>query len=354
MISFGLGTLITRTPLGTRIPSTRKFLGTGTLSTGKSSATATSSAWKSLGTGTFSAGKSLGTGILNTGTFLSIGALGSGNTSDALNAFGDFIKRYYIDPIIHDTSYNPVDTVTWAVVLCLAVLGLVKLFQRLNIRMDERLVVCTLPYVLAGSSLRVIEDADLVQPPASYLLITPLIFFLVFFVTAACLLLTRKLLGENFYRGYAALGVLWTALNLALLSTVGFRNAWVIAAVFAFGSVLTGAILLLRLRLPWLGFLDDRFNLAIIYAHMLDASSTYVGMDWFGYYEKHVVPTFLIDLAGTAAVMYPLKLLILLPLLKVIDSSIEDPSLRNLTKLTLITLGLAPAVRNTLRLALGV
>jgi len=92
----------------------------------------------------------------------------------------------------------------------------------------------------------------------------------------------------------------------------------------------------------------------ILYAHMLDASSTYVGMDWFGYYEKHVVPTFLIDLVGTAAIMYPLKLLILLPLLKIIDSYIEDPSLRNLTKLTLITLGLAPALRNTLRLALGV
>ncbi len=92
----------------------------------------------------------------------------------------------------------------------------------------------------------------------------------------------------------------------------------------------------------------------IIYAHMLDASSTYIGVDWFGYYEKHVVPTFLIDLTGSAAVMFPLKLLVLLPVLSMIDNSVEDRSLRNLIKLTLITLGLAPAVRNTLRLALGV
>lgn len=284
----------------------------------------------------------------------------SGTSSGAVShleifaSIGDFVRRYYIDPIILDTSYNPVDTLTWAIVLGLAVLGLLRLFRRLNIRIDERLVVCTIPYVLAGSSLRVIEDADLVMPPASYLLITPLIFFLVFFVTAACLLLTRRVLGNDFYRGYAALGLIWTAINLALLSSAGFRNAWVIAAVFSLGSALTGVLLILRLRLPWLDFLDDRFNLMILYAHMLDASSTYVGMDWFGYYEKHVVPTFLIDLVGTAAIMYPLKLLILLPLLKIIDSYIEDPSLRNLTKLTLITLGLAPALRNTLRLALGV
>ena len=36
----------------------------------------------------------------------------------------------------------------------------------------------------------------------------------------------------------------------------------------------------------------------IIYAHMLDASSTYLGVDWFFYHEKHVLPTYLIDLAG--------------------------------------------------------
>jgi len=135
---------------------------------------------------------------------------------------------------------------------------------------------------------------------------------------------------------------------------VGLENGWVIGAVFALGSALTGGLLLSRRAIPSLSFLDVRFNLMIVYAHMLDASSTYLGVDWFGYYEKHVVPTFLIDLAGTAVVMYPLKLIVLLPALFMIDKAIDDRSLRNLTKLALITLGLAPAVRNTLRLALGV
>lgn len=92
----------------------------------------------------------------------------------------------------------------------------------------------------------------------------------------------------------------------------------------------------------------------IIYAHMLDASSTYFGVDWFSYHEKHVIPTYLINLAGSAAIMFPLKLAVLLPVLYIVDRSLQEPSLRNLVKLTLITLGLAPAVRNTLRLALGV
>jgi uncharacterized membrane protein len=70
--------------------------------------------------------------------------------------------------------------------------------------------------------------------------------------------------------------------------------------------------------------------------------------------KKHVVPTLSINLTGSAAIMFPLKLAILLPVLYMIDKSMQEPSLRNLTKLTLITLGLAPAIRNTLRLALEI
>jgi uncharacterized membrane protein len=265
-----------------------------------------------------------------------------------------FVQKYYIDPIIYDTGYNPVDTITWAVILGLAIIGLIKLLGRVNIMMDERLLISTLPYILAGSSLRVIEDANLVAAPWRYLLITPLIFFLVFIITTACLIVTRKIWGENFHVKYAAIGFLWTVFNLAVLSTLGFKNAWVIASVFLLGSLLTGCVLFFGRYLSSLKLLEERFNQMIIYSHMLDASSTYFGVDWFGYYEKHVVPTLFIDLTGSAAIMFPLKLAILLPVLYMIDKSMQEPSLRNLTKLTLITLGLAPAIRNTLRLALGV
>jgi uncharacterized membrane protein len=262
--------------------------------------------------------------------------------------------KYYAEPIIHDTGYNPVNTVTWAILLGICILGLIRIFKRLDLKMDEKLVLYTLPYVLAGSSLRVVEDAGLVKPPASYLLITPLIYFLVFFVTTASLIPTRKFLGRKFYHAYAAIGLLWTFVNLAALSTVGVQRPLVPVAVLFLGTLLTGIIYLLRRPLPQLNFLDNRYNLAILYSHMLDASSTYIGVDWFGYYEKHVVPTYLIDLTGTAAIMYPLKLLVLLPLLSIIDKYIEDKSLLNMTKLALIVLGLAPAIRNTLRLTLGI
>lgn len=267
---------------------------------------------------------------------------------------GTWIYKYYIDPIIYDTGYNPVNTITWAVLLGIFVLGLIRIFRHLSIEIDEQLVLCTIPYVLAGSSLRVIEDALLVKPPTSYLLITPLIYFLVFLVTAAFLILSRRFAGRKSCRVYASIGLLWTFINLVALSTVGIHRPVVPAAVLFLGTLLTGAFFLLRRHMSWLNFLNNRYNLAILCSHMLDASSTYIGVDWFGYYEKHVIPTFLIDLTGTAAIMYPLKLIVLLPVLSILDSSMKDSSLRNLTKLALITLGLAPAIRNTLRLTLGI
>jgi uncharacterized membrane protein len=266
----------------------------------------------------------------------------------------NWVYKYYAEPIIHDTGYNPVNTVTWGILLGISILGLIRIFKWLDLKIDEELVLYTLPYVLAGSSLRVIEDAGLVKLPTSYLLITPLIYLLVFFVTMASLILTTKFLGKNFHRAYAAIGLLWTFMNLAALSTIGVQWPPVPVAVLFLGTLLTGIIYLLRLQLPRLNFLDNRYNLAILYSHMLDASSTYIGVDWFGYYEKHVVPTYLIDFTGTAAIMYPLKLIVLLPLLSIIDKYIEDKSLLNLTKLALIVLGLAPAIRNTLRLTLDI
>ena len=61
-----------------------------------------------------------------------------------------WIYKYYIYPIIYDTSYNLVDTVTWAVILGLAILGLIRLFRRWGLSMDERMVLSTLPYIIAS------------------------------------------------------------------------------------------------------------------------------------------------------------------------------------------------------------
>lgn len=265
-----------------------------------------------------------------------------------------WIYEYYIDPIVYDTGYNPVNTVTWALILGLMLLAVMRLFRRLDIRIDERFVLSTIPYILAGSSLRVVEDADLLAAPLKYLLITPLIYFLVTAVALSALVFFKGAMRERYLSGYAAVGLCWTGANLILLATQGGGSLWIPAVIILMGSAASLAVWAVVYR-QGLRLLSDSLPLLVLWAHMTDAASTYVGVDWFGYHEKHVLPNFLIDLSGTALVMFPLKLLIIIPVLALIDGTLrDDPSLRNLTLLALLTLGLAPALRNTLRLTLGV
>ena len=265
-----------------------------------------------------------------------------------------WLYKYYVEPVVYDTGYNPINTVTWAIILGLMLYVIIRLFRWSRVEISEKLVLYTIPYILAGASLRVVEDANIVSPPFEYLLITPLIYFLVFAITLTSLFAAKKISGENFYRTYAITGLVWLVLNLAILISLGFEYPIVILVVFLMGSIITACIYLATFRSHWLDFLYIKLNFLILYVNMLDASSTYIGVDWFGYHEMHVVPTLIINFIGTAAVMFPLKILVILPVLSLIDQSLNDKNLRNLAKLALITLGLAPAFRNTLRLAMGI
>ncbi|MBK5191191.1 MAG: DUF63 family protein, partial [Methanosarcinales archaeon] len=83
----------------------------------------------------------------------------------------------------------------------------------------------------------------------------------------------------------------------------------------------------------------------------------YIGIDMLGYTGKHVIEGLIVKYTGTAAGMFPLKLGFLVPILYVLDTQFtgdEEIELKNLVLLALIVIGLAPAVRNTLRMMLGV
>ena len=100
------------------------------------------------------------------------------NMTEALRQFAE---TYYAHPITHDTGYNLVNTLTWALLLVACLFLTFKLLKKLDVKIDPRFIAAVSPYIIVGASLRVMEDAELFSPPLSYLLITPLIFFLVFF-----------------------------------------------------------------------------------------------------------------------------------------------------------------------------
>jgi uncharacterized membrane protein len=275
-----------------------------------------------------------------------------------------FINTYYLDPIRNDSGYNPINTFTWAIVLGICLFGVIKLLNRLKIKITPLFIASIIPFVLAGSSLRVIEDSQtvMIHPPLSYLLITPNIYFLVFAITVSCLLVSIQLqkagLLHDFHLFFASLGLLWFFLNIIIL--LHFEHvvaAYVPMFVIAAGTGLTYAFYLVARRFKSSIFTDP-LNLSILLVHLFDASATYIGVDRLGYFSKHVAPSYLIQLTGTALVMYPLKFVIYIGVIYLLDTQFEDDkqsyNMKMLIKLTLLILGLAPATRDAIRMTLGI
>ncbi|MCZ7380814.1 MAG: DUF63 family protein [Candidatus Methanoperedens sp.] len=285
---------------------------------------------------------------------------------DIINTVWQYIYKYYINGIIYDTSYNIVDTLTYAILLGISLFGVLKLLEKLDVDIDTRFMIAVTPYILAGSSLRVLEDSKAFTPPLEYLFITPIIYFFMFAVTVSFLVLAiileRKGKIKDYHAFFGYAGLVWTAINIAALLAVDkITNPVPASAILILGIIATGIVYLVSRQFKFT-LLTDKLNISILFTHLLDASSTFIGIDWLGYYEKHVAPTFFIDMAGNymahpSLVMYPLKLLVFIPVLYMLDYKFDaqkEKKLIAMMKLAILVLGLSPAVRNTLRILMGV
>ncbi|MGA1822788.1 MAG: DUF63 family protein [Thermoplasmatota archaeon] len=134
----------------------------------------------------------------------------------------------------------------------------------------------------------------------------------------------------------------------------------IIIGIMITTTAITALVLyLLSRRFDRLRKIVKGVNIMIIGGHMLDASATYMGIDHYGYVEKHVLPDFLIRTTGTALVMFPLKLVFILPAVYFIEKLAEDEMKENehmiaLVKLAILILGFAPGTRDAIRLMVGV
>jgi len=273
--------------------------------------------------------------------------------------FWNFISHYYINPLIYDTGYNPVDTVTYAVILGLSLFGVHKLLNKLNITVDDVFILAVSPYIFVGGSLRVVEDAGLVSAPWKYLLITPLIFFLIFFVCTGALVIAigiTKLISIKYYWPFGIIGTTWGIINVALLylNSTTF-NVTVPIVVFSVGLGLAVLVYSIAKKFD-VKLFKNRVNVLILDSQLLDATATAFGITFLPYAEKHVLPSFLIAETGTAFIMYPLKLFIIIPALYIVDRYLkgESENLIGLVKLAILTVGLAPAIRDIMRMTLGI
>jgi uncharacterized membrane protein len=250
---------------------------------------------------------------------------------------------FYLHP-----GYTPLNTVVFGIVLGIAVLIILRMFRWLKKDPGE-LLVPLLPFIFLGSGARALVDNGIY--PLTHLLVTPGIYILVGLTTIATLIAAVKLeetRGWDYRKLIFATGSVLAAPNLISIRHIDPVPFLSVLGVF---SVFSAAVYALSLR--W-EFLRGRMNLPVIYAHLFDASSTYVAVDWYGYIEQHVLPSALTGLTGTAMVMFPLKMAVILTALYAIDRYVESDMDSEALKLVIFILGLAPGLRNFLSLSMAV
>jgi uncharacterized membrane protein len=285
----------------------------------------------------------------------------------------DFIHKYYIDPIRMGQPYNIVDTLTYAIILVLGVYLLYRWMSQstwlsdIGFKIDASFILATLPYVILGGVLRVVQDTGMLTGDFQFLLVTPLIYFVLFFFTIAMLFLSRFLtlqgLTKSFLTFYVFAGIIAVFVVSLVLLAWGINHTHIDLFILAVIPLmaLTATVLVwafMRYGLGW-EYVTDPLYITLLFGQLLDASATSYGIDLHPsvrYVEQHVVGSGLIDLTGTAFVMFPLKLVVLFPAIYIMQIYRKEanPAFWHLVLLAMIVVGFAPGIRDMVRMVLYV
>jgi uncharacterized membrane protein len=278
----------------------------------------------------------------------------------------EFIYKYYIDPIRYGQPYTLVDTLTYAVILLACIWLIYRWLETNKISIDRAFVYALIPWVVLGGCLRVVEDTGVITSDIHVIFTTPLIFFLIFAIAMPVLYIANKLEQKNMIhswkRLFGATGLILAGITLSFLLWFGITSAHLdlIVAASILGMATGSSILLyalIRYGFRW-KYIEDRLYQILIFGHMLDASATSYGIDLhsIGYNEQHVVGSALINLTGTAFVMFPLKLIVLIPGIYILELYRREGAsgIWYLILLAMIMVGLAPGIRDMLRMVLYV
>jgi len=293
-----------------------------------------------------------------------------------------FFWKYLYGPVVADSQgglaelpsgvtatpgYTPVSSAVYAYYLLLAVVGSVHLLDRFEVGDSRSFFYALVPYGLVGGALRVVEDTGSLEPPVAYLFISPVIYVTMFVFTLAFFLAAlyaeREGIVDDYAKPVAGAGaaVLVAALlYLAYFGSVGEGaevSLWVLGAVVGMATLFFALVWFpLDRFVPELNTGTGLMGAVLLWSHMLDASSTILGVGYLGYSEKQPIVDAVIDLTGTTYSFAVMKAGIVILILYAFDEQFfkEYRRLPYLLLVAVLAVGLGPGTRNTLRMTLGI
>ena len=298
--------------------------------------------------------------------------------------------------VVAHPGYTTISTVSYALILLFALIGVYLLLDRMDLMQRPREFYALIPFVFFGGSLRVVEDANavlfgetgtlLIGMPFAGFIISPLIYFVVFGIVAAVMLVSvwahRRGLLEHYEYGVAGAGIIFLVGSLLLLSyfvigtEIGSVN-WAVPTITLGGATLitAGVWWWTEKFYPSINEATGLMGAVIIWGHAVDGVANVLSVDWGAaiglersYGPKHVVnrgiintmqtvqPAAVTDAIGTAWPFLPVKVAVAVIVVSIFNDEVfeDSPSFSMLLLVAILAVGLGPGTRDFLRATMGI
>jgi uncharacterized membrane protein len=293
-------------------------------------------------------------------------------------------------------GYTTVSTVAYMIVLLYMLVGVYFLLDRFDLSPVREFVAALVPFMLFGGAFRAVEDSFVaaqfagvtppIEFPASALLISPFIYFTVFFIALAAFLLAKWLqraeLTETFQWPLAAFGsvaFLGAFGYLFVLSvTTDYVDSFLLVLVATVGiatALSVGIYAAIERYRPEYNAGTGYVGLIVIWAHAIDGVANVIASDWTGvfgisfqYTPKHVAnriiidvtnaiqPAWLTDAIGDSWTFLLVKLVVAVAIVSLFDDEFvaESRYYAAMLLVAIIAVGLGPGTRDMIRVAFGI
>jgi uncharacterized membrane protein len=228
---------------------------------------------------------------------------------------------------------------------------------------DWHFLKMLLPYILFGTSLRVLEDQKILLRSANpfdagFYILTPGIWILTFVLVCAGLLLGKYFGNKNKEREQKITLIigLILALPIFLFNVLNGEELAGALGIIALTTIVCAIIFFLGKKFSWT-FLENPLAKIAFLGQVLDTSATFVALEFFGCGEQHVLPRMLFGAFGNLSFFFvkiPLVLLILYWLHKEYTHGKDaDAQLLGFILIFVSILGLATGTRDLITVMVG-
>ena len=249
-------------------------------------------------------------------------------------------------------EYKPQDyLIYFTILLIILYISYRYLFRK--IPFNKYLIISTIPAMLFSIGIRLLVDVGYFEKSKLWN-VTPGVYIIGFIYFLATIYLGRifeRVINVRYYKVSLIMGIV----PVIFIYSKFFEHSKSIENFFI-ATLISLLIALIIYTTFSKFFFNKRENIAILFAHSLDAISSFIGIHFYNFSEEHILAEYLIKISGTPAILIPIKLIAISIIIHVIDKSFIKGEISELfykiLKFTIFIIGFGPGLRNSLLITL--